>query len=226
MDAQRHGKEANWRPLMIIRSKLLRGLLFVANTRPPLFFDDFWIIKEKLLQRYATKGGIKIQFIHRDCWNCEGTGVFGLREDNDERCRTCDGTGIYSKKWVKHQSWKWGKHSFLTVIESSSSPFVEGDKSVPVDINGKVSKTPHWASTEAFLWLLLFCEPSKFFKFFTTRATSCNLPLSQLQRYVFWLKHLPSEIDRRSWRFRRWLYRPPVSNYLIEGDEIWDELPF
>lgn len=104
-------------------------LLHIANSSPPHRKMEFYALKERLLRAYGTLLGYDCQHVEKECWTCEGTGVYkewvyykGQEVlAKREPCRRCN-DGVYSEFWVLLEAWKWGPYEFHTPIDRSYSP--------------------------------------------------------------------------------------------------------
>lgn len=78
-----------------------------ANSLPP--FDsreDFYALKQAILERFGERDGEDIQYIKKPCWSCTDGWWICCDDGRKEKCYRCDGTAIHSEKWIVLERWK------------------------------------------------------------------------------------------------------------------------
>lgn len=128
---------------------LYAWLLHLANADTSLVTrDGFYRLKERLLERYATREPDDLQEITDSC-----LGPYPHHGCPGSQCRKCGGTGIYRQAWVRLASYRWGKYVFhwpldRTTIRPSAAPTIVGRI-----VHHQVGRV----SAEAVCWLYLLC---------------------------------------------------------------------
>jgi hypothetical protein len=150
---------------------MLGRLLHIANTAPA-DRERFYAMKDRILKRFGRCGDLVLQAIPgKDCWTCDGTGLFEHYSGDKEYCQRCCGTG-----WFKHpvyvtlEEWTIAKYKFLRPIQRSPRVptwFQElldsGNETAP-SIEGYVTHTfyPHRKIRRATLLLSVVFDRSLF----------------------------------------------------------------
>lgn len=85
-----------------------------ANSSPPSWCrEEFYALKQAILERYGIWAGEDIQHIRKECWSCtNGTYCDG------EVCRRCDGRGVYSERWILLERWLLAGQMFHRPLRS------------------------------------------------------------------------------------------------------------
>ena len=148
---------------------MIGWLLHKANRDVPLLYKDrFYRIKHQILIKYGTKIGQEIQHIKKECWACDGSGIFKCEWKEPESCWSCRGTGVYEEFWSRLDKYKLGNWYFHNPIERlyKYEPLFEGE-ALPI-IEGYIRhvKPKYRIGTECALWLFLFYDRETFWKFF------------------------------------------------------------
>jgi len=178
--------------------KILAWLIYAANTDPwskPLFYS----IKNKVLEKYGTKKGFDQQHIKKECWSCDGSGIFHgfdnggfYRSVPPKLCFQCSGSGVFDEFWVLLEVWELGKYEFHKPVErvrkceyfnfKKSKPSIQ--KGIRNYIEGYIDHTPHpRAKTTFFLLTAIYC-PKWFIK------DIFNLLRNKLLRPWWKIKHI------------------------------------
>lgn len=146
---------------------------WTANAGHPY---GWYAFKDRFLKRFATLIGYCLQEIERECWTCDGSGLY----TTDETCRKCGGDGIYRRDENWLECWQLGDVIYHRPIDPLPHWQRKGVTMLPT-IYGRIQhrrKTPHplsplWPDIEeevshksaqrAFLRLLLRFEPMNFY---------------------------------------------------------------
>lgn len=187
-------------------------LLFLANSRPPIWKQEFYELKDKIIKRYGTPAGFDVQHIRKECYECEGTGkilktVMLYGEPwlgKGASCWKCNETGVYTEFWTHLLRFRVGRRLFHQPEKKYCSD-PEMNLQRPM-IEGYVEhKTPkYYLNAEAFYWLALIFDTRLFYKHFghVGHLSRKFTPLVVLGTFVFWMRHLKSDIKFRMWKFR------------------------
>ena len=112
----RRRRRSGLRPLSKPHCLLPLGrLLHLANASPPFEFrKEFYALKEEILERYGTRDGHDVQHIPgKECYTCDGTGIFERYNGDTDYCYRCGGSGWYkSPVWVVLERFRLGRFSF------------------------------------------------------------------------------------------------------------------
>lgn len=163
---------------------ILNTLLHYANSNLSILVkQDFYALKERLLDQYAKVDGYDIQEITKKCWGYDDDGCPGIT------CRKCGGTGIFDRFWVLLQRYRWGKYIF----HSPASNRTRIKPCHPVTIHGYVThKSRGTISNESVLWLFLLCgEWDSLWNLMRGSMKRCGWylwPLSNIQRIAFYAR--------------------------------------
>lgn len=169
---------------MNLKQKLLAKLLHLANSSPPCPSEDFYDLKKKLLQKYATPQGSLIQQIGKECY-----GYYNPSWDDYDGCigtdcLKCDGSGVFDTVYYRLNKWDWCGYSFL--IPAGKAYFTAADRPEP-DIVGRVEHQvkSHRMAREAHFWLYLLAGEWEMLgnEFDGSYHLKCRLwPMLNLQR--------------------------------------------
>lgn len=205
-----------------MRSRILATLLHYANADPPFYRERFYALKDRLLQKYASRAGQDVQHIKDRCW-----GYMADQECGGPTCSKCGGTGVYSEFFVLLDRYKWHGYIF-------HRPVSRVTKSVPgwPTIVGRIQhKRSGRANAEACLWLYLLTGEWRLFARALRSSATCGRhawPLLNLQRVVF---HIAINLRRqRCWcgrSFMTWGSGWQICNACREARTAdTEELPF
>lgn len=164
--------------------------------------DRAYAVKDRLLRRFGRLIGEDIQHIVRVCYTCEGSGWY----EHGDPCRRCGGTGIWSERWFRLERWQLGNRVFHRPVGPMARPM-----NGMVTIEGRIyhEDTRGRASTEAFLWLMLFMSPAVWWREMTHGGRYCGWqfrPMLALQVVVAELRRLVDRFTpRRCYCGRRWI---------------------
>lgn len=100
-----------------------------ANATPPAHArEEFYALKQAILERYGIRCGYDVQEIVHKCW--------GYRYDPcDANCEKCDGTGIFEKKVILLERWQLAGQVFHRPLQRLPVAFSE----VAPTIHGKIA---------------------------------------------------------------------------------------
>lgn len=147
---------------------MIAKILHVCNTAPDCFGskEDFYALKSRLLGRYGAPDGYDVQKISgKECWSCNGTGVFTHMSGTRDTCFKCYGSGWHKHPvWVTLKRYRWGRYVFHTPEDRS---YKEPQPDV-TNIHGYI-RHPHysWRKTRwAAIALALLCERKFFWPLF------------------------------------------------------------
>lgn len=153
--------------------KAISDLLYAANTcPPPICRDRFYAMKDAILKRYGSNTGHVVQHIKKECWACDGTGIFHCDWKGDESCLKCSGTGLYSEVWVLLERWEFNGYSFLRPIHRTGSPDLTINKHSFGMVEGYIEHKAHRYNIEAQYLLALIFDPELFFAWWGYRRHS------------------------------------------------------
>lgn len=146
---------------------LLRVLLHLANSDPPTVGRrEFYALKDRLLDRYATRVGAEIQEIEQPCYG------WGRQGCDGHDCPKCGGTGIWERVWVLLHRYRWGRYVFHRPGQRSWT------RPPHVHIRGRIQHRRYGrAAAEAALWLYIF----------TGEWALLALSLRASRRFGWWL---------------------------------------
>ena len=142
-------------------------LLHVANTRPPwIGRDRFYALKDALLKRYGTHTGTVVQHIIKECFSCDGTGLWR----GQDTCWKCNGSGIFDEFWTVLDCHELGGYRFHSPRGSRQRALtsLQGVQ-VPCEvIEGYIRHTyySHHLSSECRFWLYLIFDRKSFWQEF------------------------------------------------------------
>lgn len=142
---------------------LVSWLIWHANAGPPAEFRyRFYKLKDKLLDRFASREGTDWQHIKHHCWSCDGTGNWGYwRWDGGDACYRCNGTGVYREFFVELERYSLAGRMFHRPLDRAE----ELPDGASVNIEGVVRHSHCGSnSVEAFLWLALLFDRGMFWQ--------------------------------------------------------------
>lgn len=126
---------------------VLAAVLARANSCPPAQWDateEFYAIKQEILDRWGTRVGTVQQRITDTCW---GYGYYGC----DDHCDKCGGTGIYRERYFLLEEWSLSGFSFHRPLRR-----IDKAHAKPVsEIEGRISHGNSLGARQC--WLALFC---------------------------------------------------------------------
>lgn len=198
-------------------TRILCRLLWLANSDPPCIHRQrFYAMKYVMLRRWATPAGYDVQHIRKECYGCDGTGVY---RDSGRDCRRCWGSGAYSDKWYRLDRWEWHGRIFHT----PAWEITRRDANPVATIEGHVQHTRGLGRKpdEAALWLALLFDRGLFWKLLTG-GSPCGwtgLPLCTLNQAVF---GVAMHWQRSMRRFRSRRHRMPE----LRSWDWTDDVPF
>lgn len=206
----------------MIKKFVISKLLYLANQRPDFICKpEFYQLKDKLIKKYGKKIGTDYQYIEKECFTCNGTGVYADQYKR-ETCNNCFGTGKYDEFVSQLDKYKIGKHEFHLPVKRYyrySSGFI--GVMAKVNIKGYIRhncENPYLCD-EAKLWLFLLFNKKTFRKIFGRSYrfdVKCRYLLLSLSNLKYAAKHKDFKNVRKK--------NVPVTKYSIE--QQCDELPF
>lgn len=144
--------------------EILGYLLQDANRNPnAIDKEEFYALKKKLLLQYGQHIEQHVQHIEKECFSCDGTGMYY----EDDECYKCSGTGYYLNLWSVLDFYKIGNAHFhmpVRKVYSDPGPSFKEAKQIEGFVTHKKTDIP--VSTEAFLWLALFFDRKIFWQIF------------------------------------------------------------
>jgi hypothetical protein len=193
--------------------RLVAWLLYHANRNPN---QGFYQLKDKILKRYGKRTGYEIQHIKKECWTCNGSGVYPYPSFT-QTCLNCGGTGIYSEFWVQLGVYRLGWRSF----HIPETRFLKDPKMSQIEGLIRHNHKPYLLSKEATLWLWLIFEPSNFLTVYAFGKHSYRFSLYPLL-FVLWC----------GWKvkgLREWAMKDgrKIKRLDLRGREVLeDDIPF
>lgn len=99
--------------MTLLKEIILAWLLHNANTNPVFCYKkQFYEIKDTILRKHGINwGDYDLQHIQKECWTCNGTGIFPY-PSNIRTCLRCGGSGNYIDRWIKLNIWHFWKYEF------------------------------------------------------------------------------------------------------------------
>ena len=113
---------------------VLAAVLHRANASPPHQWDlqqEFYNVKEQILNRLGKKLGHQQQHIEDPCWGYRDYGC-------DDECDKCGGSGIYRQRWFLLELWQLGQWTFHRPVRRLGGAEAKPEN----DIEGRI-KHPH-----------------------------------------------------------------------------------
>lgn len=175
--------------------RLLCWLLWRANTHVSLYRNEFYELKDRLLKKHGKLVGTDWQHIVHVCWSCGGTGVYDYLENGEDvTCYRCN-RGIYAEFWVELERWEWCGRVFYRPKRKCLSPPM-----APCEIiEGKIKHSEVKHHRESLLWLTLLTDRRLWWRIMRTSWERSRMPLSLLNRLVFWCRYRLGKIRTMSW---------------------------
>lgn len=208
-----------------MKKLILSTLLHYANRDIPYSAkEQFYEIKKEILKKHGRVIGTEYQHIKKECYRCDGTGVFHPNWRPSESCWSCMGSGIYEELVIHLALYQFGKYQFhipyhrIPIFKKEDLPsvnFIEGY------INHKAPR--YNIGLEFTLWLLMFYNFKAFRKaMLSSRRLKPVTPLVLIQTSIFYFRcQLPYKtrilLSKLKNRFK---------NKVDEPVFIDDELPF
>lgn len=167
-------------------------LLHLANSSPPgIYRQEFYALKQRLLEKHGEPDGYDTQEIVKECWGHWSATEYGVHIgcSRSPSCR-CGGTGIFSRRIIGLERWCWGRFNFHRPIDRIPNALIT--------IRGRIQHRKYGrVSNEATLWLYLLC--GEFRLLARHMSATCSLgaycfPMLLLNRAWFWVAH---HINRR-----------------------------
>lgn len=207
---------------MIIRKYILGFLLNLANRDADMITKDkFYPIKNRILLKYGTRVGEEIQHIRKECYSCDGTGVFRCEWKPKESCWSCGGTGVYEQYWTRLDKYKLGKWYFHnpTKRQYEYEPLFEG-VALPV-IKGYIhhDRPKYRLGREAMLWLFLMYDRSAYKKMLGSVGYCGNIrtPLVLIHSVAFKIKQFDWEDFKDELKTK---FKPKQKPTVYESEEL------
>lgn len=200
-----------------MKTLILSTLLHYANRDiPHLGRKEFYAIKKEILKKHGRVIDTQYQHIKKECYSCDGTGIFYPEFRPKEPCWKCR-NGVYEEFVAYLALYQFGKYTFHIPYHKV---YIYKDGDLPkVDfIKGYIHhKAPNYGiGRESALLLLLFYD----FKTFKRVIRSSQLyrprtPLVIIQWVIFFFRHK---------QYQRWF--PKKTNQVEPYNYSEDELPF
>jgi hypothetical protein len=113
---------------------------------------EFYALKDRLLQRYASYDGVDVQHIVKPCWGPGCDGDENRFTCPGSSCRKCGGTGVFSERFIPLQRWNFEGRIFHRPMGETSKR--------PATIEGHIlhGDVDAHAAADAALWLFLLCD--------------------------------------------------------------------
>lgn len=196
------------------RNFVLGELLHLANCNPPTGWrHEFYLLKDTLLNRYATYVGRDLQHIRKECYGCNGSGkhqeehfVFGQIWYTSSPCSRCGTTGVYEEFWVNLKRYRLGRHEFHCPLDRFCKEADAGIGYLAV-IDGYIRhpSPKYYLYAEAAFWLaLLFDRPLFLRRFGRSGYPSRKFtPMVILSTWLFGICHLHDTLRQRWYRIGR-----------------------
>lgn len=169
--------------------KVLGKWLHISNSNPIHKFA-FYEMKEKILDKYGIKLGIEYQEFTRDCFTCNGSGLYTGYSYPDGfeyhvPCNKCDGSGIYDFYYVELFKYKLGNYYFHIPGQKLYYLTEEQNKNNPKIIKGYIKHNNYSKRLKKFYSFILaiFCDlnyfrviyPFNFFYHHITKISSIGI---------------------------------------------------
>ena len=154
-----------------------------ANCSPPSSCkEDFYALKEAILEKFGERDSYDYQLIEFPCWG--ESRYHGC----DEHCGKCGGTGIYHRFHVRLERWKLAGQVFHKPLERTA--FSMG----PVNIKGKINHPLKKLGFAAWRVLSLLFAPA-----FYLYLDQFKMDQRQLRRFKAVLAYV-LEFPRDRWK--------------------------
>lgn len=193
-------------------------MLHLANRDIPYAVkEQFYAIKKSILLKYGKHIRDDWQHIVKECYSCDGTGVFYPEYRRPEPCWNCN-KGIYQQFIVQLSVYRFGKYEFH--VPKDRKYISRGDTLPNYNyIKGFIRhKAPKYhIGYECGLWLLLMYDFTSF-----KRAMRMSLLYSPRTPLVC-LKAIMWRFRHKKWNkfFKRKNKKNPIPNFYHA-----DDLPF
>ncbi|MCX6217586.1 hypothetical protein [Spirosoma sp.] len=218
-----------------MKVRILAFLLHHAN-RNPIYRDDFYAIKKKILDYYGTPEGADMQILPgKKCYTCDGTGIYtGYYWQSGEAwhdtCNRCWRGWYISPKYVVLHRIRLGRYVFHQPGERYDTPAdIPVQYRVPKEqqIQGYKEFTPSIWTHEAHLWLFWFFDRPRFWYMWRWRASwphQAGLLVRLRELKCYWQR----ELERRREHLDFGQLPQPDTRYEVHswhaaGD---DDIPF
>ena len=173
----------------------LATVLKHANSCPPLMSDereDFYKLKQAILEKYGKIVGYDVQHIVKRCWSCRDGWIYEYGDNfPSDECRRCT-RGIYSERFILLERWALGSKIFHRPIGTTDRR--------DVTIEGTIQHRPSRLALAARRVLCLLWYPSLYLFW-----DQWKMAAKDLRRWKMVLAYL-LEFDRNKWRveYVRW----------------------
>ncbi len=114
--------------------------------------QDFYKLKVKILDKYATKAGIAKQKIKKECYTCDGTGYY----HTGDTCYNCT-KGIFEIRTYYLQRWVMNGSAYYVPIiyrPATDGPVID-------EFEGTIYHEPHKTIQPDFAYAALTCKYDK-----------------------------------------------------------------
>lgn len=205
-----------------MKTLILSNLLHYANRSVGYGCkDEFYEIKRKLLLKYGKRLEDDWQHIKKECYRCDGIGIFYPDFRPREACWWCN-NGVYEEFIVQLHKYQLGKYVFHNPQKKT---YIHNEKELPKVkfIEGYIrhSIPQYHLADECMMWLFLLYDRKAFIKKLTQSQFLNNIytPMVVLQYACFFFKH-------KQWK--KWLPKKqrPEKYYVAPEYVEDDELPF
>jgi len=179
---------------------LLGELLFLSNSSPVWWREEFYRIKDHILKTHADLEGHHLQHIFKECYGCNGSGkvMKEVRMLGEwirmpvGRCPKCHGSRKYDEFWTVLASYRLGKRQFHRPVRKYYSQATVPHMEFRELIEGYISHQhpKYYLGNEAALWLALFFDRKAFFRRFGNSGCSSRkfTPMVILGTWIFDIK--------------------------------------
>jgi len=193
----------------ILINFILGELLHLANALPPFALkQEFYQLKDHILQCHGVRVGRDLQHIYKECYNCDGSGkIFRVRSAFgnpwnalEGPCWKCAGSGVYENYWVNLLRYRLGRREFHKPLEKFYNWEHAGIGYDDV-IEGYIrhQHAPFYLYAEAAYWLALFFDRNLFFRKFGHSGYPATkfTPMVILTTLVFNIRIFPEQVHTR-----------------------------
>lgn len=208
--------------------KVIGRLLRAANANPHIFGKHrFYPLKNRVISRFGEKVGHDLQYIKKQCWSCNGTGIFtgydnGIHwiECPAQPCYRCV-HGTYTRYWVLLERYDLAGCIFHRPVERIYHTSRLPEKTVS-QITGyiKHASVPPAKSGESFLWLAMLFQPSLLFLVMGTTTIKDPFQtfpvLVLVNNIVAWIRNGITKMQH--WMRKNW--PPKTSPHNFDADEL------